>query len=334
MTKIKKIELNMRQDNLEKLLFSYLSGYAPSRASVAKACSVSSMTSGKVANALLRSGFMVERVFSSDGCRQCSHLFCRANANVLIIDISSSIFKMSIANAYGEIKFHGEYEYTTELFPDDNLNIFLSRCGTAAMRSSRGFFAIAVIYADNDQSGYTGAHLPLISDKESVSHAVFDIFGKRPTSHITISQAISEAIRFKAHGDISGGISYIFVGDHLSLFHVYENGSVTVCAAHAMLGRADIELLSTPHYMTGEDADRIFVDLCNIMGAAFSPSAILLESDVFSPDADTVEKIIRRFALSAQNPPRVYAKDNEFPLCLIGTVRSTLFKVIKRYITT
>ncbi len=334
MAKYKKIRLNMRQDNLESLLFSFTSDYAPSRASVANACSVSKVTSGKVADALLESGFMIERIFSTDGKRPCAHLFFRSVANVLVIDISSSVFKMSAADSYGEIKFHAEHRYDTAISTDDNLYIFLSRCASSARKSNRPFLAISVIYADGGSDEHYGRLLPRISDKESVTNAICDIFGKKPISHLTVSETVAEAMRFKAHGNIPGGISYVFIGDHLSLFHVYPNGSITVCKAYALLSDIEKEHIVQERYLTKKDGDLLFVRLCNFMGAAFSPSAILLESDIYTPDGSTGEMIIRKFALSNLNAPIIFTKDNEYALCLIGAVRSMLFRILKKYITT
>ena len=91
MPKFKRIGLDLKAETLNKLIFSYLSGYAPTRASVAKSCSVSEMTSGKAARALIDSGFMCERKYSSDGKRPCFHLFCNDGVRVLVIDLSSSV---------------------------------------------------------------------------------------------------------------------------------------------------------------------------------------------------------------------------------------------------
>lgn len=339
MAKYKKIKLNMRSDTLEKLIMAYLSGYAPSRASAAEMCSVSKVTSGKVANALLNSGFMTERIFACGGGRPSAHLFFRASANVLIVDLSSSVFKMSICNALGQIKFHAEHEYDTSISPDDNLNIFLSRCGTCAKKSNHSFLAISVVYADGNsrtylENGFVCAHLPQISDKEYIAKSVYDIFGKSPIKHIKVSETISEAIRFKAHDKTAdGGISYVFIGDHLSLFHVYPDSSVTVCSPQTLLDDDEKKSLSLYGNMTKEDTDRLFVRMCSFMVAAFSPSSILLESDKVFHDRETSEKIIGRFALANQNPPIIYTKSNKFPLCVIGAVRSTLFTIIKKYIT-
>ena len=339
MAKYKNIKLNMRSDTLEKLIMAYLSGYAPSRASAAEMCSVSKVTSGKVANALLNSGFMTERIFACGGGRPSAHLFFRVSANILLVDLSSSVFKISICNALGQIKFHAEHEYDTSISPDDNLNIFISRCGIRAKKSNHSFNAISVIYADINsraclENDFVCARLPQISDTDYISNVVYDIFGMRPIKNLTVSETISEAIRFKAHGiTADSGISYVFIGDHISLFHVYPNSSVTVCSPQTLLDDDERKSLSLYGNMTKDDADRLFIRLCSFMGAAFSPSSILLESDKFSPDRETSEKIIKKFALANQNPPIIYTKSNKFPLCVIGAVRSTLFKLVKNYIT-
>ncbi len=338
MPRYKKIKVNIKQETLEKLIDSYLSDYGPSRGSVAEDCSVSVVTSGKVANALIESGFMTQRVFTKQGESSCAHLFCREDTSILIADISSSIFKMTVMNSSGEIKFSSNYSYDSSVSRADNLNIFFSRYGTMAANSKSGFCAIAVIYPnENALSHLEGqgliASLPTISSKEYVSDTVFAIFGKRPAAHFTVSQAICEAIKFKLHGDLllEKGVSYIFVGSHLSLFHIHSPESVTVCAPNNILADSDMHLLGN-HFIEKNDSDRIFIRLADFMGAAFSPISILLESDLIKPDDETVRKITKRFALSRLKLPMIYYKSNSYPLCLMGAVRSTLCTIIKRYV--
>ncbi len=338
MPKYKKIKINVKKDTIDRLIEAYLSGYAPSRRTAAEECSVSVMTSGKVASALVDSGFMTERVFTKKGESSCSHLFCRENASIMIADISSSTFKMTIMNSSGETKYESHYYYDSSVSRAENLNIFLSRHGTNAISSRRGFCSIAVIYADEKALSYLeneemSAVLPPISSKAYVSDAIYQVFGKRPAAHFTVSQAICEALKFKLHGDtvLTNGISYIFIGSHLSLFHIFPNGSVNICAPQNLLDESDRKLLRRS-ILHKNDVDRILVKLADFMGAAFSPSSILLESDMFAPSDETIEIIAKRFALSGLKVPLIYFKNTAYPLCNLGAVRSTLCTIIKRYV--
>ncbi len=337
MPRYKRIELNIRAERLDGLIRSYLSGHAPTRQSAAMACSVSEATSGKVARALIDSGFMTERQFLCDGSRPAFHLFCRENANILLIDLSSSVFKMSIVSLYGEVKFSAALEYDPSLFPEENIELLLSRCGMRARSSRVGFCAISVIYADENslsylEGGSVPARLPRTSDQDYITRAVHSIFGKNPISHLTISGAICEALKFKAHGDTvtNNGISYVFIGNHISLFHIHNQGSVTVCSPQALIRDGERELLLGG--MKKEEADSLFLKLSILMAATFSPSAIILESDTASPDEHTEELLLSKAAALGIAPPMIYYKNLGSSLSYIGAARSSLFSVIKRYI--
>ncbi len=330
MAKFKKISLNIKAETLENLIMAYLSGYAPTRASAGEECNVSKMTSGKVANALIQSGFMNERQFSNDGKKPCFHLFCKDGVRILIIDLSSSAFKMSIVNSYGEAKFHTEYDYDASISPDDNLNIFFSRYSHKVKHAGYSFCAISVITPDKPDLITKDLH----PSKEYINRQVIAYFGKIPASHLTLSETISESIKFKVHSDhlTFENISYIFIGRHISAFHIHQNGSITVCSPTALFPDIANKLSTLHTLMTKASSDELFVRIAHFMGCAFSPSYILLESDVLSPDSTTEELLIRRFRLSGQTAPNVYFKNNFYPLCTLGAVRHTLFKVIKRYV--
>ncbi len=340
MARYKKIKLNMRKENIDKLVLAFLSGYAPSRMSVANECNVSSATSGKVANALIESGFMVEKTFSRNGESSRAHLFCRECASILLIDLSSSVFCIKIINSLGEVKFRASYNYDPSVGPLDNLYIFISRHGERVRKSGHGFCAISVMYADENsleylENDYIKCSLPRISDKAVVTQAVYDIFGKKPASHLTVSKAICEAIRFKLHGDMEviGGISYIFIGSHVSIFHIYENMSVAVCSPKVILDTFETAPFSPHKYISSIKAEQLFVRLADFMGAAFSPSSILLESDTFVLSGETAQMITRKFSLFTNKSPNIYTKNASNPLRELGAVRSTLYSIISRYVT-
>ncbi len=330
----------MKKENIDRLILSFLSGYAPSRASVAKECSVSDTTASKVAKALINSGFMVERTFAKKGEATCAHFFCRDCACILLIDISTSVYKMSIVSSTGKVRFRTYYEYDMSISPFDNLAVFLERHSDKAKKSGYAFCAISVIYADDNaiehlENRNIRSHLTSVISKELISQAVYEVFGKRPLSHFTVSKAISEAIKFKVHDNSIGlnGMSYIFIGSHISLFHAYESGEVAVCSPQGFLTDEEKKLLIIGKYMQEKDAERLFIKLAGYMGAAFAPSFLILESDACTPDRITCEKITRAFSVSSMKVPIIYTKDNSFPLHELGAVRSTLHTVISRYIT-
>ena len=167
MSKFRKINLNIRPSVLDKLLLEYMSGHARSRADVSELCQVSIPTAAKVAQALVKSEFMSENIFSNNEERPCAHLLFEDKASILLIDMSSSIYKMSIVNPNGRTLHTSSHSYDSEVSLDDNLNIFISRSGLETKQSGLDFAAISVMYADESrrtqlQMQERTSHLPSI----------------------------------------------------------------------------------------------------------------------------------------------------------------------------
>ncbi|MBR3879234.1 MAG: hypothetical protein IKJ24_03820 [Clostridia bacterium] len=338
MSKFKRINLTVKSKTLDKLLNEYISGHAPSRASVAASCFVSKVTSGKVADALIGSGFMDGRIFSVGDERPSTHLLFNDRSSILIFDLSTSVYKMCVVNPTGKILLSLSHIYDPEVSFEDNLNIFISRNGLKLKKSKLEFAAMSVLYADACRQAQLDpriSFLPPISLSAYVEEVIFTILGKRVSSHLTLSEAIGEAVKFKAiklYGN-GKGISYIFIGNRISSFHVYENGSAAICSPENILSREELSDLAHIRMIPKEKRDALFIRIADFMDAAFSPSVLLLASDVFSPDSDTADKICRKLALTGTSAPVIYTRDSSFPIEYVGAARYTLLTVIKKYIT-
>ncbi len=339
MSKFRKVNLNIRPALLDKLLGEFLSGHAPSIASVSEAVKISKATASKVAHALVKSEFMCEKIFSKPDERPSSHFLFEDKASILLIDLSSSIYKMSIVNPNGRILFSSSYTYDSTTSLNDNLNIFISRNGLKVKNSNLDFAAISVMYADENRRRQLEvqertSHLPPILLREYIEDLIHTVLGKRVSIHITVSDAVSEAVKFKTLeiDTTKNGISSVFIGSHISAFHIYSGGSATVCSPENMLSGEEIHDLCNINLISKEKADRLFVHISDFMDCAFSPSVLLLESDVLLPDIETAEKISRRLTLTNRPAPLIYTRDNSFPLYYIGIARSTLLPIVKKYI--
>ncbi len=339
MSKFKKINLTVRPLLLEKLLFEYMSGHAPSRSSTADTCCVSTVTSGKVANALLDSGFMVGKIFSTNEKRPCKHLLFSDKASILLIELSTSVYKMSVVSPDGKISLCLSHTYDPEVSFDDNLNIFISRNGLKLKRSRIEFAAISVIYADEGRREQLERRnriscLPPIILRDYIDSVIFTILGKRVTTHLTVSEAIREAVKFRAIdiGASLRGISSVFIGTNSSSFHVYPSGSVTVCSPENILSKEELADIDNIRLIPKEKADALFVHISDFMDSAFSPSVLLLDSDIFNPDLETAERISRKFTLTSRQAPIIYTRNSSFPLAYLGAARCTIFSLAKKYI--
>ena len=334
MNKPRKIKTGVRGELAESLLFSYLSQTNPSRGSVAKECKVSRVTSGKIAEVLLNSGLMMERYFALDKCSPCNHLVFKDNVNLLLIDLSSHVYKMSIIGANGEVKVSFSYNYDSSISDADNLNIFLSRNGLKIKQKGISWLSIAVLFSDDLQREYlqtssTQAMLPSIDSKDVIDEAIFSVFHKSPSSHLNVSQAILSALKFKALGEnYVNGISYLYVGSHLSAFHVYGNGSVAVCSPQNLISIGNTD----PSRLDQYQKEELLIKLINFMDCAFSPNAIIIESCDYEPSDRSASRINKAIARPHRHLPAIYTKDSDNSLCNYGIARQTLFDYIRKHI--
>ncbi len=337
-SKFKRIKLKIRPALLEKLLFECMSGHAPSRQDVSEKCNVCTATSGKAVKALVDSGFMCKRIFSKNEQRPCSHLLFNDISSILLIDLSSSVYRMSVVHPNGSFLFSEKYIYDSSISFDDNLNIFISRNGLKLKRSRLEFTAISVLFSDENkrQSKVRVAHIPSIHLSSYIDSVIFTILGRRTATHFTVSSSISEAIKFRAIDlDLQkGGISSVYIGNEISAFHVFENGSAILCNPENILSRDELNDIQNIRLINKERSDALFIKLCDFMDSAFSPSIFLIDSDIAPPDAKTADKIACKFSLTDRATPIIYTRDNNFPLSYLGAARKTIFETAQKYITT
>ena len=340
MSKFKRIDLTVKPQLLDKLLLEYLSGHAPSRLSAAEACNVSKVTSGKVADALISGGFMDVKIFSKGERRPSAHLLFSDKSSVLIIDLSGAVYKMCIVNPMGKILLTLSHAYDPEVSFEDNLNIFISRNGLKLKSSRLNFAAISVLYADAGRRGQLEnmgriSYLPSILMRGYIEDVIFSILGRKVVSHLAVSEAIAEAVRFKAIDldPLGRGISYIFIGSRVSSLHVYSNGSAVICAPQNMLTKAELTDIRNIRLIPKENADALFVKIADFMDSAFSPSILLLSSDILIPDRETGERICRKFTLTGRQAPIICTRDDSFPPEYLGASRAALLHIVKAHIT-
>ena len=84
-------------------------------------------------------------------------------------------------------------------------------------------------------------------------------------------------------------------------------------------------------FISKDDLDALFIELSIFMDSAFSPSAILLESEYLLPDDNTAIKLEHAFALKGITAPQIYFKGACEPMCILGLIRRTIYDLAKMY---
>lgn len=338
---IKFINLNVKKPSLDAMITAYSSGYAPTRQSVALACGVSEVTSGKVANALIKSGIMCEKQYSVNGERPAFHLFFDDSVRVMLIDISSSVYSMGIFDSYGQCVFRDMYTYDFELNFNDNFTVFLSRCGLKAKRSGHSFSAMCVMYSDEGQ-GSNPAYLNTkfyranSSDKERIDSLVHSVFRKHPLCYFSTSEAISSAMRLNVSesSQFDNGTSYLFIGSYLSAMNISKNHDPIICSPQKMILPDGIpcEDYFLLHQYSKDAADTLLAHFSLFLECAFNSGTIIVESDLYTFDEISVRRLGKLFATCGSLPPIVITSKNYPSLSMLGAIRKTLLDITKKYI--
>ncbi len=331
---LKKIYLDVKRPMLDKSIDAFMSSSHPSRADVSRACSTSLSTSGKVAAALIQGNFMSERLYARKNEKKpCLHLSLNEELGVMVIDLSSEIYAINILGGNLSSLFYDSYSASDDISLEDDLLTFFSRLGIRAKRSGVRFNTICVLVSDDAK--YAQHRIPAIDDSERISRVIFSVFGKLLISFITVSQAISGAIKYGIipNTDEFKGASYIFAGSRLFACHVFPDGKPWLCNLKDLVVENDTTLgkqicVISQKHMT----DELAVRLTSFMSCAFGSQTVILESDRFSFTEEMLHKIAKSYAKADALMPRIIAKKGLPSISVQGAAITAISKLIKSYL--
>ncbi len=324
-----KVNTDIKSELLGRLLAELCSGVSPTRKEVSDGCSASLVTVGKVAKALTKSRLMVERKYSLDSSRPRSHISFSDELKILVIDLSSSIFTMKVCTVSGEPFFFDKYIYCHEFSFEDNLNTFISRLGMRVKLSGENFSAVSVICPDRGENG-----IPALFEYESASRTICSFFNKGIVNFMTVSRSVAAAVGFNVVGNtLREGVSYIFLGYHISSFYISPSKEVTICHNEKLIIDSKISVKALIRSRPSKDEfDALLAALVNHMDSAFSAPLVIVESDVCTPDELTMRRISKLFAYAGVMPPIIKSSLDMPSLSLLGALRQTAFDITSKYI--
>ena len=330
--------LDVIRPTLDRVIDAYLQNPGSTRQRIADICSVSKTTVCKVASALTECGFASERIYANSGERPARHLFATEDMNIMLIDVSSAHYTISIVSTGYCCLFHQGYSYDSAESFENNLNLFLSKCGYLARKCAKPYTTIAVIYADmpSDQSAFPTegcAYLPSTQDKSLMDEMIHSVFHRYPDYYVGTSEAVHNALKYSLIPLSSDryGLAYIFAGSYVSSFFVDPSG-VQFCNAGSLIvdGVTASRLLAHPK--STDDINRAVSHLVNFMTCAFGACSCIIESDSLVLNDATAQSICRTLAKAGELAPNLILTSASPSVKHKGAVAYVLARTVKRFI--
>ena len=337
--KFEKAELHVSAELIDKMTNACLSVPKITRSAVSEQAGVSLVTAGKFLAAMDECKFTYKKLHYSEGSPKASYCHTLNEAlSILVIDLSSQCYSMSIIRGKTECRFFEQYDYDPSITFSDNLYLFLSRSGATAVKQPFGISAICIIISDEkptDPLSLVSTRATTEKDIPMVESTVARFFSTQPILCIKASDAISSALKHNAINTASGcTTAHIYVGKGLSLSIYSDRDTRCVCNVKDLLVNGT-DTASDLHkqMLSEEDLGKILYRLVNFADCAFSPEKYIIEYDTVKFGSTALRYVKRAFAAVGKPLPDTIAIDHSSSLSVLGAATEAAIRLIKLHIT-
>lgn len=279
----KKCIIQVGAKTLRDILNSVGESVSPSRKEISDKTSYTQVTVGKVFDAVCALSLASKEIRKpSHGGRVCAHLNYSDDINLLVIDLSSRYFCMSVMSLSLKVRHRFSYTYSDVLRYEENLLKFLT-FGLQEMKNHISDISACVLIAENADRVCrhdTYAYMPLAaSNIPQIKKLISDVLGFPPDITVSPEIAIKQYLMSIEGGADSG---YILIGNTLSMCYLSRVGNISVCNPWDLIvdGKPLWKYISTSC-----EIDVIYTaaaKLVNTLDCAFSPRHIYLQSDSYA----------------------------------------------------
>lgn len=336
--KFEKKSLHVSRELIDKMTDACLTVPKITRAAIAEKAGVSLVTAGKFLTAMDECKFTYKKWHFPEGNRP-SHCHTVNEAlSVLVIDMSSPSFSMSIIRGRSEYRFYEQYDYNTSITFGDNLNLFLARIGANAVKQPFGISAICILISDEKPArelNITNVCAATEDDISALESTTSRFFGIKPILCLKASQAISSALKHNAiNPETSGKIAHVYVGKGLSL-SIYSNCEpICTCNIKNLLINGTDTLADLHQQMLSEDdLGKMLYRIVNFADCAFSPTKYIIEYDTVKFDSTALKYVKRAFAVIGKPLPEITSINHSVGLAVSGAAKCAAAELIKLHIT-
>ena len=334
-----KAELGVSPQLLEVLVYASMSDKTITRSSLSERTGVSLPTAGKVLSTMENCKYMSARLYSpAGGGKPCNHYSLNEALSILVLDLSSDIYSMSIISGYDKCSFYECYAFDPTVGYFDNLTEFLSRYGKFASRYSSGINEICVICDEGRKPDLYSGYSALSMHNKSMVKETLDtgqrIFGKEPNCVIGANAAIREALNYAHDGIPKGSTAYLYIGSTLEGLFCPREGALTPCHPEELMLNGNSTLGDAlREAATEEEFSVILSHAVNLMHCAFSPDAYVIESEDIKFTEIFLHNIKRSFALAGKPLPEIFAFRKAPGLAVLGAAKLSAVRSVLSHIT-
>lgn len=332
----KTVCVNLDRETLDQIIDSFLINEFPTRSTVNRFCGKSAKAISTVANALVETNIMGKKLYKDvDSTKSELHYTLSPRLCVVVIDISSSIFKISAFSKSLECIFFDKYVCNPELFFEDNFILFLSRCLAKLIELKIPYDNVCLIYSENSPDSIPiTTDVPSIHNKEAVENIVAGIMRRSVLSHTTVSRSFADAKKYKLC-DFEKGACYLFFGTRLLLVYINDDGSVFCSYPERLIIKEQLTVRDRfSSAFTDSEFTSMLCLLSNFAVSAFDPQTLFISSDTNDIDKNFIENYLQAYSTAKYTPPRVRVDSSRPSLYVKGAAVSAIAKLIKANILT
>lgn len=323
-------DLKIKKDLILAVTDAFLTEGYNTRSISAKVCGISPTTAGKVANSLISNGIFEERTILAPigHKRSCRHLFPSKELSVIVIDLTSVRFSLTVVDSNLKAIYSKDYEYDPLLDLDDNLTVFLSRAGLGMPYKAKGPTQICVLLSERPEGLFLQDFLPRFSDKPLIDRIIAETYGKIPLLYISEKDAFGAAIKYGINGTRNCSVAYIRENEGYKCFS-YCNGISKICYLdNLMIENTSLTVAnSLPH--SKDEHEKIISRLINFADVAFSPNLVLIGEQSQDIDEYSINQIEKNLILSGVPRPIIKLCSKESDIRVLGAARATVRSLIE-----
>ena len=261
----------MKQSHAKAVADHIISTRQTTRKDISSACNISIMSATKAASLLFDSTLVNERERKNTKTnRPCGYISLSRENNFVVIDISSTPYKMICLD--GELNSVCEYTYKYQSFfsESDNLRIFCERGYTYLNDNVKYYSGLCVLVPDS---------YALINE---IDLLIQSSFHRAPDKIIPFIDAVSR-LRLSSAGSHlpCDSFFYLNISDILSSYFVTEKFSIKCDISKLVLKNRKNVYQTVNECISASELIEAVFDIFNCASAMLDPSVFILESERF-----------------------------------------------------